>query len=90
MKRCTGIDGVFFEARDAKALRAYQKHLELNPQSWGMTFHRQTPEGFMSDFRVDNLKAVQSALEAEGSTVVIDPESSQLELWQPPAGRRKG
>lgn len=36
MKRVTGIGGVFFKAKDAKALRAwYQRHLGIDVQSWG-------------------------------------------------------
>ncbi|MCK6572821.1 VOC family protein [Myxococcota bacterium] len=36
MKRATGIGGVFFKARDPKALGAwYQKHLGLDVQPWG-------------------------------------------------------
>lgn len=36
MKRVTGIGGVFFKAKDAKALRAwYRKHLGIDVQEWG-------------------------------------------------------
>jgi predicted enzyme related to lactoylglutathione lyase len=36
MKRVTGIGGVFFEAQDAQALRAwYARHLGIDVQSWG-------------------------------------------------------
>jgi predicted enzyme related to lactoylglutathione lyase len=36
MKRVTGIGGIFFKARDAKALAAwYQKHLGIDVQPWG-------------------------------------------------------
>jgi predicted enzyme related to lactoylglutathione lyase len=36
MKRVTGIGGIFFNARDAAALRAwYQKHLGIDVQEWG-------------------------------------------------------
>jgi len=38
MKRVTGIGGIFFNARDAVALRAwYQKHLGIDVQDWGGT-----------------------------------------------------
>ncbi|WP_088279854.1 VOC family protein [Ideonella sp. A 288] len=38
MKRVTGIGGIFFNARDAVALRAwYQKHLGIDVQEWGGT-----------------------------------------------------
>jgi predicted enzyme related to lactoylglutathione lyase len=36
MKRVTGIGGIFFQAKDPVALRAwYQDHLGLDVQAWG-------------------------------------------------------
>lgn len=36
MKRVTGIGGIFFKARDPKALQAwYQRHLGVDVQPWG-------------------------------------------------------
>lgn len=36
MKRVTGIGGIFFQARDPAALRAwYKTHLGIDVQSWG-------------------------------------------------------
>jgi len=36
MARVTGIGGIFFKARDPKALQAwYRKHLGLNIEDWG-------------------------------------------------------
>jgi predicted enzyme related to lactoylglutathione lyase len=36
MNRVTGIGGVFFQARDPQALRAwYQRHLGIDVQPWG-------------------------------------------------------
>jgi len=36
MKRVTGIGGIFWEARDPVALRAwYQRHLGIDVQAWG-------------------------------------------------------
>lgn len=36
MKRVTGIGGIFFKAKDAKALQAwYKRHLAVDVQSWG-------------------------------------------------------
>jgi len=36
MKRVTGIGGIFFKAKDPKALRAwYQRHLGIDVQAWG-------------------------------------------------------
>jgi predicted enzyme related to lactoylglutathione lyase len=38
MKRVTGIGGIFFKAKDAKALQAwYQHHLGIDVQEWGGT-----------------------------------------------------
>jgi predicted enzyme related to lactoylglutathione lyase len=38
MRRVTGIGGIFFSAKDPKALRDwYQKHLGIDVQSWGGT-----------------------------------------------------
>lgn len=38
MKRVTGIGGIFFQAKDPIALRAwYQKHLDIDVQEWGGT-----------------------------------------------------
>ena len=36
MRRVTGIGGIFFEAKDAPALRAwYKRHLGIDVQAWG-------------------------------------------------------
>jgi predicted enzyme related to lactoylglutathione lyase len=36
MQRVTGIGGIFFKAKDAKALQAwYQQHLGIDVQAWG-------------------------------------------------------
>ncbi len=36
MKRVTGIGGIFFKAKDARALQAwYKQHLGVDVQSWG-------------------------------------------------------
>lgn len=38
MKRVTGIGGIFFQARDPKALQAwYRNHLGIDVQDWGGT-----------------------------------------------------
>ena len=55
MKRVTGVGGVFFKAKDAKALRAwYAKHLGMKAADWG---------GVAFRFRQDGEKV------AEGYTV---------------------
>jgi len=41
MQRVTGIGGIFFQAQDAPALRAwYQRHLGIDVQAWGGTAFR--------------------------------------------------
>jgi len=36
MKRVTGVGGIFFKAKDAKALQAwYKRHLGIDVQEWG-------------------------------------------------------
>src|SRR5579863_6137847 len=38
MRRVTGIGGIFFKAKDPKALQAwYKKHLGIDVQDWGGT-----------------------------------------------------
>jgi predicted enzyme related to lactoylglutathione lyase len=45
MKRVTGIGGIFFNARDPVALRAwYQRHLGIDVQEWGGTAFRWADE----------------------------------------------
>ena len=41
MNRVTGICGIFFKARDPKAMRAwYKRHLGIDVQDWGgAAFH---------------------------------------------------
>src|SRR5436305_4036583 len=47
MKRVTGIGGIFFKAKDPKALQAwYKRHLEIDVQAWGgAAFHWTDGEG---------------------------------------------
>jgi predicted enzyme related to lactoylglutathione lyase len=47
MKRVTGIDGIFFKAKDAPALQAwYKRHLGIDVQEWGGTaFTWADPDG---------------------------------------------
>ena len=95
MKRVTGIGGIFFNANDAPALKAwYKRHLGIDVQEWGGTT-------FMVNYRVDDLHALVKVLREEGCNVlekiddseygkfawVIDPEENKVELWQPPAGQ---
>ena len=45
MKRVTGIGGIFFNAKDPVALRAwYKKHLGIDVQEWGGAAFRWTDE----------------------------------------------
>lgn len=44
--RVTGIGGVFFKAKDPKAVKEwYNKHLGLNTDQWGCTFWWKDKEG---------------------------------------------
>ena len=44
--RVTGIGGVFFKAKDPKAIKDwYNKHLGLNTDQWGCTFWWKDKEG---------------------------------------------
>ena len=47
MKRVTGIGGIFFKAKDPKALGAwYRDHLGVPLEAWGgATFRWQSPVG---------------------------------------------
>lgn len=47
MKRVTGIGGIFFKAKDPKALSAwYRDHLGVPLEAWGgATFRWQSPVG---------------------------------------------
>jgi predicted enzyme related to lactoylglutathione lyase len=46
MKRVTGIGGIFFQARDPVALRAwYREHLGIDVQPWGGTAFSWTDGG---------------------------------------------
>jgi predicted enzyme related to lactoylglutathione lyase len=46
MKRVTGIGGIFFQAQDPAALRAwYARHLGIDVQPWGGAAFDATPDG---------------------------------------------
>jgi predicted enzyme related to lactoylglutathione lyase len=46
MKRVTGIGGIFFQARDPAALRAwYREHLGIDVQDWGGTAFNWADDG---------------------------------------------
>lgn len=123
LKRVTGLGGVFFKARDPKALSEwYGRHLGLvinpygsvfefregaNPEQTGYTVWSPMPEDtdyyapsdkpYMINYRVDDLAALITALQAEGVDVVgeikeyeygkfahiLDPEGTKVELWEP-------
>ena len=120
MAKAVGVGGVFFKARDPKALSQwYEPHLGLGgrvsddalvfdgPDAAGMTvfglFKADTkyfgdgPQQFMINFRVDDLDAVLSKLEADGVRIdpkredypygrfawIWDTEGNRVELWEP-------
>ena len=112
--KAIGIGGVFFRSRDTAALAAwYETHLGV-PGFWqqqaGLTvfapFKADTDyfpadRQWMINFRVDDLDALITSLQAAGIAVetraewdtpetgrfarIADPEGNQIELWQPPA-----
>jgi predicted enzyme related to lactoylglutathione lyase len=47
MKRVTGVGGIFFKAKDPKAMQAwYKRHLGIDVQSWGgVTFDWKDADG---------------------------------------------
>jgi len=87
-ERVTGIGGVFFRARDPKALAQwYQDHLGVTGQVWnqeaGPTALTPFPEKtnyfgdstkqWMINFRVGDLDKMARQLEAAGIEVKVDP-----------------
>ena len=60
MKRVTGIGGIFFNAKDPVALRAwYKQHLGIDVQKWGGTAFTWTDASGQSDNGND--RVVESA-----------------------------
>jgi predicted enzyme related to lactoylglutathione lyase len=67
----------------------------------GSSYFAPAAAPFMINYRVDDLRAVLSALRAEGCAVdekieesefgtfgwVLDPENNKVELWEPPPGQ---
>ena len=86
MAKATGIGGVFFRARDTKALGAwYEKHLGV-PGFWqqeaGLTIYAPFDEAttyfpadkqWMINFRVDDLDALMAQLKAADIAVETRP-----------------
>ena len=122
MARVTGIGGIFFKAKDPKALYAwYTQHLGIELAPWGgaqMPWKDEVPAGtgvtawsiesetgkhipstqpYMVNYRVDDLDALLTDLEAAGVPIdpdrqsyafgkfawITDPEGNRLELYQP-------
>jgi len=89
MERVLGIGGVFFRARDPKALAAwYEQHLGVSmtwEQEAGPTAFAPFPQNakkfgreeqqWMLNFRVGNLEALAGQLRAAGIEVKVDPEA---------------
>jgi D-3-phosphoglycerate dehydrogenase len=120
-KRVTGVGGIFFKAKDPKAMYAwYEKHLGMKQEPvvdfpwkdaetgedahtyWSLfkqdtKYMEPSSSSFMINYRVADMDAVVSALEAEGIKVlgrqddeygrfawIMDPEGNKIELWAPP------
>jgi glyoxylase I family protein len=87
MAKATGIGGVFFRARDTKALSAwYSDHLGVS-DFWGQqagvtifapfsatTDYFPADKQWMINFRVDDLDALMAQLAASGIAVETRPE----------------
>ena len=123
MAKVTGIGGVFFKARDPKALAAwYATHLGFDLADFGgailkwpddaredggltvwhvaqsdTEWFAPSPSPFMINYRVDDLDALLSQLEAADVEIVsgpethpngkfawiMDPDRNKVELWEP-------
>lgn len=122
MAGVTGIGGVFFRAKDPKALSEwYQVHLGIDMsngawmQSAGPTvfapfpadtdYFGPTDQGWMLNFRTDNLGSLVAALIAADIAVetreewnseigkfarIHDPEGNPIELWEPDGPAKTG
>jgi len=85
VKRVTGIGGIFFQAKDPVALRAwYQKHLGIDVLDWGGAAFRWTDAG--KSCQRDVLEKTDDS-EFGKFGWVMDPEGNKVELWQPPEGQ---
>lgn len=94
--------GWAFEWRDAKNPRKKGQTV-WSPFPADTTYFKPSKKPFMVNYRVANLKRVLKELRAEGVAVadkveeseygkfswIMDPEGNRLELWQPPAPKRK-
>lgn len=123
MAKVTGIGGIFFRAKDPKALQSwyvenldlpdmggyiiFQNKAETQPDAYAVwaPFKQDTEyfgsekQGFMFNFRVDDLDGVLERLRKAGAEVdektedgelgkfgwAVDPEGNRFELWEPPA-----
>ncbi|HSW80038.1 MAG TPA: VOC family protein [Candidatus Saccharimonadales bacterium] len=111
--KVTGIGGVMFRAKDPEALSAwYKKHLGIDRIKWeqeaGPTAFAPfaadsedlvgKSQGFILNFRVDDLNGMIKKLKADGVTVakdietyeglgrfiwIEDLEGNRVELWEP-------
>ena len=89
-ERVTGIGGVFFRARDPKALAQwYHDHLGVTGQVWNQeagptsfttfpektTYFGDSTKQWMLNFRVSDLDKMARQLEAAGIDVKVDPKT---------------
>src|SRR5690349_2690279 len=86
MERVTGIGGIFFKAKDPKALQAwYARHLGIDVQEWGGAVFRWAEPGttiwsigpadgdsapFTVNYRVADVRALLDVLREEGCDVL--------------------
>lgn len=100
LKRVSGIGGMFFKAKDPKALGEAIGTTIWNPFPESLAYFAPSESRLMINYRVPDLHALLVALRREGCTVddkveeseygkfgwVMDPEGNRIELWQPPSG----
>ena len=114
MAPITGIGGIFFRATDPKALKAWYADMlgivqapawqqqagptALEPFAADTDYFGRPTQGWMINFRVDDLAGFIAGLRTRGVTVqdpveyapagwfarLHDPEGNPIELWEPP------
>jgi predicted enzyme related to lactoylglutathione lyase len=92
MEKVIGIGGIFFKAKDPKALaKWYEEHLGVTPNAWlteggkmafapfpsTTKYFGSDTQTFMVNFRVRDLEKLAEQLRAAGIEVKIDPEASE-------------
>jgi glyoxylase I family protein len=99
--KVTGIGGVFFRAKDPKALGDwYKKHLGVfamdtdyfgsSTQQFMINFRVENLDALLKQLKVNKVKVVKDIEEQEGVgrfAHIEDPEGNRIELWEPSAAQ---